>query len=572
MNKMIRVCVAALLGLFPIMVQAQDPANDAEATELATNYFQSQHQDDQGGAVIAVLREGEIVFKVAYGMANLEYGIPNEVNTVFHAASLSKQFTAYSVLLLEQQGKLSMEDDIRDHLPEVPNFGKKITLKQLANHQSGLRDQWRLLHLAGWRPEDVILKDDIMELVARQQDLNFEPGTKVMYSNTGFTLLAEVVARVSGKTFATFTQEKIFSPLGMTNSQFYDDYQKVVKNRAYSYQSMDGVVKKHRLNFSTVGATSLFTTVVDLCKWAIHLNTLAETNPALAERMNQQATLNNGEVTESANGQWGGVKFKGLEWFDHSGSDASYRAYFSRFPESNSAAVTLANQTPVDAGNLALETADLFIRKFYPESEEEQIASTASITEREKTYQPVRLSNEELRQLCGKYWEPEERYDREIKLINDTLVYYRSESSQTRLLPVGQNEFKMLGDRNDVSVFFEQNEQGEATMRLNIDNKRTVNFVKYNTTFPLKDYPGRFFSTEVNNTLNVYRDGEHLHLKLFKGNPIKLQSIKKDLFKSSDRNFSKIEFIRNSKGKVTHLLVSNGGVVNLRFTAVPSYR
>ncbi|MEO1654565.1 MAG: serine hydrolase domain-containing protein, partial [Bacteroidota bacterium] len=475
-------------------------------------YFAQVHTSNTGGVALAFVKNGKVIFQNGYGMANLEYNIPISPNTVFHAASLSKQFTAYSILLLEKQGKLSLEDDVRKYIPEVPDFGKKITLLQLASHTSGLRDQWRLLHLAGWRPDDVILNQDILDLVAQQKDLNFDPGSKLMYSNTGYTLLAEVVARVSGQSFAEFTQEQIFTPLQMTNSQFYDDYHKIVKNRAYSYDNKDGNISKRKLSFSTVGATSLFTTALDMCKWALHLNTLAEKDPKLAGKMSQQAYLNNGEITEAAMGQWTGVKFNGLEWFDHTGSDASFRAYFSRFPESNSAVIVLGNTTPLDARDYGLSVAELFLEELFKEE-----AKSEKKAKPRKKYKYIRLSPEALNKFCGKYWEPEEFYNREIKVVNDTLIYYRSESSQTKLAPVGNNEFKMLDDPNDVSVYFELNQKNEPTMRLNINDERQVIFLKYQPDIALDAYPGRYYSPELESSIQIQASPKGLQAKVFKG-------------------------------------------------------
>ncbi|MGD0342318.1 MAG: serine hydrolase domain-containing protein, partial [Bacteroidales bacterium] len=187
------------------------------------------------GAAIAVERNGKIIFEKGYGSADLEHNIPITPITVFHIASLSKQFTAFSVLLLEKEGKLSINDDVRKYIPEIPDFGKVITLNELMHHTSGLRDQWDLLAMAGWRLDDIITKDQILRLVSRQKELNFNPGDEFLYCNTGFTLLAEVVARVSGQTFAEFTRTHIFEPLKMSNTLFYDDCEKIVKNRAYSF-------------------------------------------------------------------------------------------------------------------------------------------------------------------------------------------------------------------------------------------------------------------------------------------------------------------------------------------------
>lgn len=556
------------LMLINITLTAQDdemPANDEEASSWINKYLAEQHRPESGGAALAIVRNGAIVYQNAWGMANVEYDIPNEVNTVFHAASLSKQFTAYSIMLLAQRGQLSLDDDVRMYLPEVPDFGATITLRQLANHQSGLRDQWRLLHLAGRRIDDVILQQDILQLVQQQRELNFLPGSKTQYSNTGFTLLAEVVAKVSGKSFAEFTQEHIFIPLEMTNSQFYDDYQKTVKNRAYSYQATEEGIKKNRLNFATVGATSLFTTAADMCKWAIHLNTLHTSNPELAQRMNQRATLNDGSLTESANGQWNEARFRGMEWFDHSGSDASYRSYFARFPESNSAVIILANKTPIEASGIALGAAELFLHKLFKVEEGEKENATTSIQERERGYRPVRLSTAEKQAFCGQYWEPAEYYDREIKLVKDTLIYYRNENSQSKLLPVGTNEFKMLNDNNDASVFFEVNERGENVMRLNINDERTVHFVKYAPHQNLADYPGSYRSPELNSTVHIQPKEGQLQLTLANQPPVELTLVKKGLFKSSNRHFRKVEFVRNPMGKISHLLISNGGADGVRF-------
>ena len=224
---------------------------------------------DSPGAAVAVVQNGTIVYKKGYGMANLEYDIPNSPSTVFHIASVSKQFTAFSILLLEKAGKLSLDDDIRKYIPEVPDFGKTITLRHLATHTSGMRDQWNLLAMAGWRLDDVITKEQVLKLVSKQKALNFNPGEEFVYCNTGFTLLAEVVARVSGQSFAEFTQANIFSPLKMKSTLFYDDHEKIVKNRAYSYHEANGY-KKSVLSYANVGATSLFTTAEDLSLWALN--------------------------------------------------------------------------------------------------------------------------------------------------------------------------------------------------------------------------------------------------------------------------------------------------------------
>ena len=221
--------------LFSLNSFAQTTVTDELEIKI-DSIFKNFNDINKPGATLAVVKNQKIVFKKGYGSANLEYGIPNSPSTIFHIASVSKQFTVFSILLLEKEGKLSFDDDIRKFIPEVPDFGQKITLRHLASHTSGMRDQWTLLRMAGWRMDDVITKEHILKLVSQQKELNFKPGEAYMYCNTGFTLLAEVVARISGKPFAEFTEERIFKPLNMNNTLFYDDHEKILKNRGYSYQ------------------------------------------------------------------------------------------------------------------------------------------------------------------------------------------------------------------------------------------------------------------------------------------------------------------------------------------------
>ena len=239
----------------------------------------------------------------------------------------------FAILLLEKEGKLSIDDDIRKYIPEVPDFGKKITLRHLASHTSGLRDQWDLLVMAGWRMDDVITKAHIMKMVSRQKALNFNPGEEYLYCNTGFTLLAEVVSRVSGRTFAEFTKSNIFEPLLMSSTLFYDDHEKIVKGRAYSYKADSDGYKKSNLNYANVGATSLFTTAEDLGKWALNFASLKIGDQSIINKMNTPAILNNGKAIGYALGQSVG-KYKGLNEIQHGGADAGYRSFLDRFPRS----------------------------------------------------------------------------------------------------------------------------------------------------------------------------------------------------------------------------------------------
>ncbi len=202
----------------------------AKVDELFANW----DKPDSPGASLAVIKKGEVIYRKGYGSAHLEYDIPITPSTVFHVASVSKQFTAFAIAMIADQGRLSLDDDIRKHVPELHDFGRTITIRHLVHHISGIRDQWELLAVAGWRLDDVITTEHILKMARNQRELNFEPGYQYLYCNMGFTLLAEIVARITGKSFREWTEENIFKPLGMSDTQFYDDHERIVKNRAYS--------------------------------------------------------------------------------------------------------------------------------------------------------------------------------------------------------------------------------------------------------------------------------------------------------------------------------------------------
>jgi CubicO group peptidase (beta-lactamase class C family) len=211
-------------------------AAQTERTKQIDAVFENWNKPDSPGAAVAVIEHGKTVYEKGYGSANLEYGIPIGPETIFHVASVSKQFTAMAIVLLERDGKLSIEDDVHKYLPELPQYGSPIKLRNLLQHTSGIRDQWETLATAGWSLEDVITQDQILRMLFRQKELNFTPGSRHLYSNSGFTLLAEIVKRVSGKPLPDFCEERIFRPLQMTHTHFHQDLHRIVPGRAYSYR------------------------------------------------------------------------------------------------------------------------------------------------------------------------------------------------------------------------------------------------------------------------------------------------------------------------------------------------
>ena len=398
--------------------------------------FKEWDKPNTPGATLAIVKDGQVLYRKGYGMANLEYAIPNTPSTVFHIASISKQFTAFAILLLERDGRVSMDDDIRKYIPEVPDFGKKITLQHLATHTSGLRDQWNLLALAGWRLDDVITKEHVMKLVHSQKELNFEPGEEYLYCNTGFTLLAEVVARVTGESFAKYTEENIFEPLGMNKTLFYDDHEKIVKNRAYSYYNDDGTLKKSILSYANVGATSLFTTVEDLSIWSRNFEYPTVGNRAIITKMNTPQILNNGKTISYALGQSISV-YNGLNCISHSGADAGFRSSLLRFPDQDFSVMAFGNFANFEATRITKAIADIYLEEDFTVKEKIVNARKNS----KKTKYPSRTKQVNLEEYIGEFFSEELSTTYKFILRGDRLVAEHSRLDNITLHHLNKDAF-----------------------------------------------------------------------------------------------------------------------------------
>lgn len=262
---MLKTRVFCLLLCFLLIAEAKvwAQALPDQVVKKVNSIFEYWNKTQSPGCVVGIVRNDTLIFSKGYGMANLEYAIPNSPETLYHLASVSKQFTAYAIVLLAQQGKLNLDDDIRKYLPWFPNLKQKITIRNLLNHTSGIRDQWQLLGISGTRIDDVITQEHIIKILSKQQALNFNPGDKFMYSNSGYTLLAEIVKSISGQSLRKFTDSAIFKPLGMAGTHFHDNYTEIEKNRAYAYDRKDNTsFSNNILSYSTVGPTSLFSTLL----------------------------------------------------------------------------------------------------------------------------------------------------------------------------------------------------------------------------------------------------------------------------------------------------------------------
>jgi CubicO group peptidase (beta-lactamase class C family) len=519
--------------------------------------FSSWDKPDSPGASLAVIKDGEVIYKNGYGSANLEYGIPITPSTVFHVASVSKQFTAFAAAMLAEQGKLKLDDDIRRYLPEVPDFGKTITIRHLIHHISGMRDQWELLAVAGWRLDDVITREHILKMVRNQRELNFEPGEQYLYCNTGFTLLAEIVARVSGKSFREWTEENIFKPLGMSDSQFYDDHERIVKNRAYSYVPVkENGFKKRRLNYANVGATSLFTTAEDLAKWVKNFEDGRVGGREVIEQMQEQGVLNNGKTISYAFGLVIG-EHKGLRTVSHSGGDAGYRSHIVLFPEQRFAVVVFSNLGSFNTSQIARQVADIYLSDVIKEEQ-----PPARQVERREVEPNSALYDT----FAGRYYFEPGLIMTFVK-ENNQLILQQDGGPKVSLVPESDTEFSIRN--RGATLTFQLNNVGDVTQLVFTQGDNVMIGEKFEQVEldaqQLKEYTGDFYSDELGTTYTLAVVDGKLTAQHRRHDDIQLNPTKKDMFLGEQWFFRQVRFTRDRENRVTGFRLSGGRIRNLRF-------
>jgi len=531
---------------------------EAERSTRVDRLFAAWNRADAPGAVVAVLRDGRPVLTRAYGMANLEHGAPNTPATVFHVASLSKQFTACAIHLLAIDGKLSLDDEVAKHLPELQLPGPPITIRHLLHHTSGLRDQWSLLMLAGLRLDDVITEGDILGLLWRQRALNFAPGEEELYSNSGYTLLALIVKRVSGQSLNAFAQQRIFQPLGMTSTHFHESYGTLVKGRAHSYARAPEGWRYVALSYSNVGATSLMTTVEDLVRWNANFDEPKLGGAPLLAAMVQVGRLNNGRETTYASGLVV-RRYRGLLSVEHGGSDAGYRTHMLRIPQQRLAVVLLGNAADLNAGDLAHRIADLYLedRDGMPRLE----ASPAAAAE-------VEVSARTLAPYVG-----------DFQMYPGFVLSFTAEGNRLMVQATGQPKFPMFASADDrfflkvapATVHFDAPAaDGMSSTARWQQNGRDQPLRRIVRQLPpaaaLKACEGEYYSDELRTLYRLaLRDGK-LMLSYPRGE-VELRAVSGDDF-SANFPIGTISLRRGANGACEGLAVTTGRVRNLAFRRV----
>lgn len=351
---------AILVGTYA-QLEAAAAAQDKMAAAV-DEVFSDYVKPGSPGCSVAVYRDGKIILAKGYGLANIEENVPIAPQSVFDIGSTSKQFTAASILLLEKQGKLSINDDVHKYIPELPDYGQKITILNLLNHTSGLRDYLTLMDLAGINIDSVTTDDDALQIITRQKALNFPPGSEFLYSNTGFFLLSVIVKRVSGHTLREFATENIFKPLGMTHTQYRDEHGFLIPNRAMAYDP-DKEKNGYTLDvsyFEQTGDGAVHTSVEDLLKWDENFYTGQVGGKDFLKEIQEQGKLNSGKTLEYAKGLFI-ADYRGLHTVSHGGAWGGYRAELLRFPEQHFSVACLCNRGDANPSKRAHDVADVYL-------------------------------------------------------------------------------------------------------------------------------------------------------------------------------------------------------------------
>jgi CubicO group peptidase (beta-lactamase class C family) len=563
MNFIHRILVALLI--FPAPRGMNAPALAPSITRQVDQVFAKWDQPNSPGCAVGIYKDGRTVYKHGYGMANLNDDVPITPATVFHVASMSKQFTAASIVLLAQQGKLSLDDDVHKYIPELPDFHQRITIRHLVHHTSGLRDQWALLELAGWRySQDLITDDDVMSVITRQRDLNFKPGEKYTYCNTGFTLLGLIVKRVSGMSLREFTTKNIFEPLGMTHTHFRDDHEEVIKHDALGYEQ-EGKDKPFRMsltNFDTVGATSLHTTVEDLQLWDENFYHPRVGGAAFVQQMLERGKLNNGEQIDYAFGLAVG-KYKGLPTVGHGGADAGYRSDITRFPDQHFSATVLCNSAEANPSGLVDQIADIILEKDFntsPQPGARQPAKDAVVA----------LTPAQMAAVTGTYWNREDDAFSKVVVKNGRLQSEFNGGEVNVLNPIGPGHFHVADFPwgNDMDIRFIEASGGKPRrleQRFQGGKPKIREAVpEFNPTrAELAEYQGAYASEEIDPIYRMTVQDGTLVLTRLKHQADSLQPATRDVFTGK---IGTVRFARDSDHHISGFIINAGRIQNFRFT------
>lgn len=457
---------------------------------------------EQPGFVVGVYKEGAIAYKKGFGLANLDYNIPMTSETVIDIASIGKQFTAASIILLQDEGRLSFGDPVAKFIPELPDYSEgEITIDHLLHHTSGLKDYLDLMELGQISRDNAFTEQDVLKIIVRQQNLNFPPGEQYQYSNSGYFLLAELVSRISGKSFGDFVQERILEPLSMKKSLVYNDSKTIIQNRAIGYSKInERIIRNHHYDFAVGGDGQFYTSIEDFFKWDQNFKKNIIGNSSFLDKITTRGILNSGDTIAYVRGLY--IKdYKGLQTLEHSGSWGGARSYYLRIPEKDYAVAVFGNYSGVDAVSIGKKVTDIVLDM--PEKKKIRIEENLNTKK-------FIMSEKNLKDFAGYYWNDRWYFSRHIYLKNDTL---RFNSDDVRLLPITKNRFKILEEPSTVLEFKQKGGKYEVTVEPQGSDPIFFNqYTKSSNNLNFQNYLGNYYNKALEITYTISKVNDQLHL------------------------------------------------------------
>ncbi|MCK0109642.1 beta-lactamase family protein [Flavobacteriaceae bacterium S0825] len=528
--------------------------------EAIDKVFADWNKIDAPGAALGIVKNGKLIYAKGYGMADLEHDLPITPSSVFYTGSVSKQFVTFAILLLEEEGKLNLDDEIQVFLPDFPKYEAPLTIRHFIHHTSGVRDYLTLMALKGRSYLDNMEVDEVYELIKSQKVLNFSPGDQYLYSNSCYFMLAMIVEKAAGKSIRDFAEEKMFGPLGMKNTLFYDDNRDLIKNKVFSYEKKTEGEGFNNLimRFDLVGSGGVYSSIEDLLLWDqnFYNNILGKGGQDIITKMHQEGLLNNGKSSGYAFALNNGT-YKGLKTVSHGGSLAGYRAQLMRFPDQSFSVIILANRNDANPTVMSYQVADILLKDNFKEKPEKVVKKPVTPTSNSKT-------EFALKQMTGLY-EIQQGVDAEITIKDGKLnVLQKWNNSSYPIVNTNGNIFEI--PNNDTIQFIFSNLKNDQTQVLTVvqNGNKTTSKRKEEATLlkiNLKIYLGNYYNAEINAIYQLVLHDGVLKVKIPNEQPEEIVRIDNDKFLFDGVVF---RFIRTD-GKITGLFVDAGRVKNLEF-------
>jgi CubicO group peptidase (beta-lactamase class C family) len=548
--------IALLLFISPFLYASKKQGNAVD------KIFAEWSKPGAPGAAVGVIKDGKLIYAKGYGLANLEYDIPNDADSVFRIASTSKQFTAACIVLLAERGELNLTDTLDKFLPDFPDYAKDITIRHLLNHTSGIRDYLTLADLKGLGVEDYYQDKDVISWLVNQTELSFPPGEEYLYSNSGYWLLGKIVEQVAGMNMAEFAEQEIFKPLNMAHTHFHNNHKKIVRKRASGYTPTNGDSYEISMtSLDMIGDGGIFTTINDIKKWDDAFYQSSVLSPEFWQEMSTQGVLNNGEQISYASGLIID-DYKGLKTVSHGGAFVGFRAELLRFPEQKFTVAIFANRGDTNPSVMAYRVADVFLNKLYSAEKIEDNAVRDDIVIN-PTLEAIKLTND---QLLGMY-ELKAGFQLKVTMHNEKLHAIQSwNSNEYDLNPSEKpiNQFQIGEDKSLTFDFSNLNDKQAQIMTVFQDGvistwKRVKAFDL--TGINLNDFVGNFYSKELDVVHGIRINDDKLTVQLGKMDPLTLD------FSTANRVYYQGNYIdfERKNGMITGFKMTAGRVKNLSF-------